>query len=102
MEWLMWPWKCTLSRVREDGEIMKSVDAWTEIAFSEYEHPGRSDVSDVIRKVRVEALQHAANLARMGKMDGLRDERDRGHNLALDMLVENLEQRIKEIEKEPK
>ena len=77
---------------------MRSVEAWTELAFSEYEHPGRGDVEEVIKKVRVEALQHAANLARMGKMNGLRNERDRGHNLALDMLVENLEQRIKEIE----
>ncbi len=41
---------------------------------------------------------HAANIARLGKMNGVRNELDRGHNLALAMMVENLEKRIKEIE----
>ncbi len=51
-----------------------------------------------IREAHADALLHAANLARMGKMNGLRNELDRGHNLALDIMIENLENRIKEIE----
>ena len=81
---------------------MKSEEDWAEQVEINFDPRAVNEtlesIKAVIRQVRVEALLHAANLARMGKMNGLRNERDRGHNLALDIMVENLEQRIKEIE----
>ena len=51
-----------------------------------------------IRQVQADALQHALNLALLGKIAIVQNELDRGLNLGLAVMVEDLEKLVKETE----
>ena len=57
----------------------------------------RDRLKAIIRQAHVDGMQDAVNVARRGKMKDVQNELERGNNLALDSVVENLENRIKKI-----
>jgi len=70
---------------------------WAKEYQTNHWSPKPETLTRFFQEAQIEAFQHAANVARIGKVRDAQNELERGNNLARDCVVENLEHRIKEI-----